>query len=81
MEDTISSLLKLFIFLALEKLEAVMSGLREPILFTTSPINASRFFLLPILDNSSISSALLISIVKLDKPCKVPPPTDMPPKW
>ena len=33
-------MLKLVLFLALEKLEAVISVLREPILFTTSPINA-----------------------------------------
>ena len=79
-EEAISFLLKLELFLALEKLEAVISGSRAPILFTTSPINESRLFLSPIIANSSISFGLFVSIVSFDKPCNVPPPIDIPPK-
>ena len=80
-DDVVSSMLKLVFSLALQKFEAVISGCKEPILFTTSPIKASKFFLLPILDNFSISFGLLIPVIRLDKPCNVPPPTDIPPRW
>ena len=73
-------MLWLVLSLALQKLEAVISGCKVPILFTTSPIKASKLFLLPVADNFSISFGLFIPISKLDKPCNVPPPMDIPPR-
>ena len=66
--------------LALQKFEAVISGCREPMLLTTSPIKASKLFLLPVADSFSISFGLFIPVIKFDKPCNVPPPIDIPPR-
>ena len=60
-DAAISSLECSLAFFPLAKFDAVISGYKEPILLTASPISISRDFLSPEAAKSSISQGLLVS--------------------
>ena len=67
-DELISSSEKSLLYLALAKLDAVISGCKEPISLTTSPINESHLSLLPSAAKVFIFSALLLPIIRLLSP-------------